>query len=232
MLSIYLPKSDSYVHFIHPLEDVKQYSNPIASQTLSVTSAKTTSFPSWGAPVLFVKKKNGREFLFKIDLRSGYHQLKIQEEDIPKTAFQTRYGHYEFIVMPFGLTNAPAAFMDDILIYSKSSKDHETHLRQVLSMLKQEKLYAKFSKCEFWLREVQFLGHVLKQKLSQAPVLVLPEGNDDMEVYCDASSNGLGCVLIQRGRVIAYTSIQLKKEEEEYPTHDLELAAVVFALKL
>ncbi|GKA44530.1 putative reverse transcriptase domain-containing protein, partial [Tanacetum coccineum] len=108
----------------------------------------------WGALVLFVKKKDGREFLFKIDLRSGYHQLKIQEEDIPKTAFQTRYGHYEFIVMPFGLTNAPAAFMDDILIYSKSAKDHETHLRQVLSMLKQEKLYAKFSKCEFWLREV------------------------------------------------------------------------------
>ena len=313
----------------------------------------------WGAPVLFVKKKDGsmrmcidyRElnkvtiknryplpriddlfdqlqgasFFSKIDLRSGYHQLKVQEEDIPKTAFRTRYGHYEFTVMPFGLTNAPAAFMDlmnrvcrpmldqsvivfidDILVYSKSASDHETHLRQVLSMLRREKLYAKFSKCEFWLREVQFLGHVvngegikvdpakisaimnwerpktpteirsflglagyyrrfiqdfakiasslteltrknvkfewdedqelafqtLKQKLSQAPVLVLPEGNDDLEVYCDASANGLGCVLMQRGRVIAYASRQLKKHEEDYPTHDLELAAVVFALKL
>ncbi|GJT75500.1 hypothetical protein Tco_1042225 [Tanacetum coccineum] len=125
----------------------------------------------------------GVSFFSKIDLRSRYHQLKIREEDILKTAFRTKHGHYEFIVMPFGLTNAPAAFMDlmnrvcrpmldksvivfidDILIYSKSAKDHETHLRQVLSMIKQEKLYAKFSKCKFWLREVQFLGHVINNE--------------------------------------------------------------------
>ncbi|GJU25508.1 putative reverse transcriptase domain-containing protein [Tanacetum coccineum] len=168
----------------------------------------------WGAPVLFVKKKDGsfrmcidyRELnkltvknryplpriddLFdqlqgsrvysKIDLRSGYHQLRVREEDIPKTAFRTRYGHYEFQVMPFGLTNAPAVFMDlmnrvckpyldrfvivfidDILIYSKSRKEHEGHLRLILKLLKEEKLYAKFSKCEFWLSKVQFLGHVI-----------------------------------------------------------------------
>ncbi|GJY41070.1 putative reverse transcriptase domain-containing protein [Tanacetum coccineum] len=168
----------------------------------------------WGAPVLFVKKKDGsfrmcinyRELnkltvknryplpriddLFdqlqgssiysKIDLRSGYHQLRVREEDIPKTAFRTRYSHYEFQVMSFGLTNAPAVFMDlmnrvckpyldkfvivfidDILIYSKSKKEHEEHLRQILKLLKKEELYAKFSKCEFWISRVQFLGHVI-----------------------------------------------------------------------
>ena len=313
----------------------------------------------WGAPVLFVKKKDGsmrmcidyRElnkvtiknryplpriddlfdqlqgasYFSKIDLRSGYHQLKVREKDVPKTAFRTRYGHYEFVVMPFGLTNAPAVFMDlmnrvcrpmldkfvivfidDILIYSKSEADYKSHLREVLETLRKEKLYAKFSKCEFWMREVQFLGHVvnsegimvdpakidaimswerpkspseirsflglagyyrrfiqnfskialpltkltrkeekyvwtdaqdmafqtLKLKLSQAPILVLPEGVEDMSVYCDASSNGLGCVLMQRGKVIAYASRQLKEHEKKYPTHDLELAAVVFALKI
>ncbi|GJU76714.1 putative reverse transcriptase domain-containing protein [Tanacetum coccineum] len=168
----------------------------------------------WGAPVLFVKKKDGSfrmcidykelnkltvknryplpriDDLFdqlqgssiysKIDLRSGYHQLRVREEDIPKTAFRTRYGHYEFQVMSFGLTNAPAVFMDlmnrvckpyldkfvivfidDILIYSKSKKEHEEHLRQILKLLKKEELYAKFSKCEFWISRVQFLSHVI-----------------------------------------------------------------------
>ncbi|GKE99035.1 putative reverse transcriptase domain-containing protein, partial [Tanacetum coccineum] len=114
------------------------------------------------------------------DLRSGYHQLRVHEDDIPKTVFTTRYGHFEFTVMPFGLTNAPAIFMDlmnrvcrpyldkfvivfieDILIYSKTREEHVEHLRLVLGLLKKEKLYAKFSKCEFWLREVQFLGHVI-----------------------------------------------------------------------
>ncbi|GJU20612.1 putative reverse transcriptase domain-containing protein [Tanacetum coccineum] len=168
----------------------------------------------WGAPILFVKKKDGsfrmcidyRELnkltvknryplpriddLFdqlqgsniysKIDLRSGYHQLRVREEDIPKTAFRTRYGHYEFQVMPFRLTNAPAVlmdlmnrvcklhldkfmivFIDDILIYSRNEKEHEEHLKTIMELLKKEELYAKFSKCEFWINTVKFLGHVI-----------------------------------------------------------------------
>ncbi|GKB24180.1 putative nucleotidyltransferase, ribonuclease H [Tanacetum coccineum] len=230
----------------------------------------------------------GSQFFSKIDLRSGYHQLRVHEDDIPKTAFRTRYGHFEFTVMPFGLTNAPAIFMDlmnrvcrpyldkfvivfidDILIYSKTQEEHVEHLRLVLKLLKKEKLYAKFSKCEFWLREVQFLRHVingngihvdpskieavknwkaprtptegeeqelafqtLKDKLCNAPVLALPDRPEDFVVYCDASGIGLGCVLMQRGKVIAYASRQLKIHEKNYTTHDLELGAVVFALKI
>ncbi|GJY75554.1 putative reverse transcriptase domain-containing protein, partial [Tanacetum coccineum] len=121
----------------------------------------------------------GSSVYSKIDLRSGYHQLRVREEDIPKTAFRTRYGHYEFQVMPFGLTNAPAVFMDlmnrvckphldkfvivfidDILIYSKSKQEHES-IEEILDLLKKEELYAKFSKCEFWIPKVQFLGHVI-----------------------------------------------------------------------
>nr|GFC53266.1 retrotransposon protein, putative, Ty3-gypsy subclass [Tanacetum cinerariifolium] len=116
----------------------------------------------------------------KIDLRSGYHQLRVKEQDVSKTAFRTRYGHYEFLVMPFGLTNAPVVFMDlmnrvfhefldkfvivfidDILVFSKSKEEHEDHLRTVLQILRHEKLYAKFSKCEFWLSSVAFLGHIV-----------------------------------------------------------------------
>nr|GFC01590.1 RNA-directed DNA polymerase homolog [Tanacetum cinerariifolium] len=116
----------------------------------------------------------------KIDLRSSYHQLRIRGEDIPETTFRTRYGHYEFQVMPFGLTNAPAVFMDlmnqvykpyldkfliifidDMLIYSKDEREHEEHLKAILELLKKEELYAKFSKCEFWIPIVQFLGHVI-----------------------------------------------------------------------
>ncbi|GJT63725.1 putative reverse transcriptase domain-containing protein [Tanacetum coccineum] len=141
----------------------------------------------WGAPVLFVKKKDGSFRMFarisvysKTDLRSGYHQLRVRDEDIPKTTFRTRYGHYEFQVMPFGLTNVPAVFMDlmnrvcrpyldkfvivfidDILIYSKTKEEHDAHLRQILEFLKKEELYAKFSKCDFWLSKVQFLRHVI-----------------------------------------------------------------------
>ena len=122
----------------------------------------------------------GALVFFKIDLRSGYHQLRVRDADIPKIAFQNRYGHYEFVVMSFGLTNAPAAFMelmnrifrpyldsfvivfiDDILIYSKSEADHVRHLRTVLQVLREKELYAKFSKCEFWLESVAFLGHVV-----------------------------------------------------------------------
>ncbi|GKA38790.1 putative reverse transcriptase domain-containing protein [Tanacetum coccineum] len=122
----------------------------------------------------------GSSIYSKLDLRSGYHQLRVREEDIPKTAFRTRYGHYEFQVMLFGLTNAPAVFMDlmnhvckpyldkfvtvfidDILIYSRNEKEHEEHLKIILELLKREELYAKFSKCEFWINTVKFLGHVI-----------------------------------------------------------------------
>jgi hypothetical protein len=175
------------------------------------------SISPWGAPVLFVKKKDGtfrlcidyrqlnkvtiknkypfsriddlfdqlkRACVFsKIDLRSGYHRLRIKEQDVQKTAFRTRYGHYEFMVMLFGLTNAPAVFMDlmnrifrsyldkfivvfidDILIYSSSQIEHEHHLREVLEILRRNKLFAKLSKYEFWLNEVVFLGHVISGK--------------------------------------------------------------------
>ena len=317
------------------------------------------SVSPWGAPVLFVKKKDGTlrlcvdyrqlnkltvknkyllpriDDLFdqlkgasifsKIDLRSGYHQLKIKDADVHKTAFRTRYGHYEFLVMPFGLTNAPAAFMDlmnrvfrpyvdqfvvvfidDILVYSKDRESHDTHLRVVLEILRKEQLYAKLSKCEFWLTEVSFLGHMvskegiqvdpkkievvvewkpprnvtevrsflglagyyrrfvkgfsmiaapmtrllqknvkyewsekcqgsfekLKAFLTEAPVLTQPTCGKEYVIYSDASLNGLGCVLMQDGKVVAYASRQLKPHEKNYPTHDLELAAIVFALKI
>nr|GFB85535.1 putative reverse transcriptase domain-containing protein [Tanacetum cinerariifolium] len=161
----------------------------------------------WGAPVLFVKKKDGSmrlcidyrglnritvrnryplsriddlfdqlegvKFFSKIDLRSGYHQLHVKERDVSKTAFRTRYGQYEFLVMPFWLTIAPTVFMDlmnrvfheyldkfvivfidDILVYSKTREEHEDHIRIVLEILRQKKLYAKFSKCDFWLGQV------------------------------------------------------------------------------
>jgi len=123
---------------------------------------------------------NGAVVFSKIDLRSGYHQILVKAEDVQKTAFRSRYGHYEYVVMPFGVTNAPALFMDymnrifrpfldkfvvvfidDILIYSKTHEDHVQHLRTVLGILREEKLYAKLSKCEFLMREVQFLGHVI-----------------------------------------------------------------------
>nr|GFA84652.1 putative reverse transcriptase domain-containing protein [Tanacetum cinerariifolium] len=139
------------------------------------------SVSPWGAPVLFVKKKDGSmrlwaKYFSKIDLRSGYHQLRVKDQDISKTTFRTRYGHYELLVMAFGLTNAPAVFMDlmnrisheyldkfvivfidDILVYSKSEEEHEQHLQIVLEILRQKKLYAKFSKCEFWLQQVAFV---------------------------------------------------------------------------
>nr|GFB59024.1 putative reverse transcriptase domain-containing protein [Tanacetum cinerariifolium] len=220
----------------------------------------------------------GSSIYSKIDLRLGYHQLRVREQDIPKTAFRTRYGHYEFQVMPYGLTKSTVVFMDlmnqmckpyldkfvivfidDILIYSKNKKEHEEHLKAILGLLEEEKLYAKFSKCEFWISKVQFLCHVIdsrglvgyyrrfiegfskiaksmtklthkaikfdwgekeenafqliKQKLCSAPILALPEGIEDFVVYCDASHKGLGVVLMQREKVIAYASRQLKVHE-------------------
>jgi hypothetical protein len=123
---------------------------------------------------------NGAKVFSKIDLLTGYHQLKVRESDIPKTAFTTRYGLFEYTMMSFGLTNAPAYFMnlmnkvfmkfldkfvvvfiDDILVYSKTEEEHAEHLRLVLGTLREHQLYAKFSKCEFWLKEVGFLGHVI-----------------------------------------------------------------------
>ncbi|GJT79470.1 putative reverse transcriptase domain-containing protein [Tanacetum coccineum] len=190
----------------------------------------------------------------KIDLRSGYHQLRVQEEDIPKTAFGNRYSHYEFQVMPFGLTNASAVFMDlmnrvckpyldkfvivfidDILIYSRNKEEHEEHLKLIFELLKREELYAKFSKCEFWLPKVQFLDHVIdKQGIHVDPAkiksikdwampttptkirqflelalhqfLALLEGTENFLVYYDASHKGLGDVLMQKEKVLAYTS--------------------------
>ncbi|GJT17483.1 putative reverse transcriptase domain-containing protein, partial [Tanacetum coccineum] len=274
------------------------------SEQLQELSDKGFIRPSsspWGAPVLFVKKKDGsfrmcidyRELnkltvknryplpriddLFdqlqgssvysKIDLRSGYHQLRVREQDIPKTAFRTRYGHYEFQVMPFGLTNAPA-----------NEKEHEEHLKAILELLKKEESNAnKFSNV-IWIPEGTIPVHIvnfyvyagyyrrfiegfskiakpmtkltqkkvafewgdkqeaafqtLKTKLCSAPILALPQGAENFIVYCDASHKGLGAVLMQNEKVIAYASRQLKIHEKNYTTHDLELGAVVFALKI
>ncbi|XP_070023064.1 uncharacterized protein [Nicotiana sylvestris] len=286
--------------------------------------AKTVTLAMPGLPRLEWKLQGARVFS-KIDLRSRYHQLKIRDSNVSKTAFRTRYDHYKFLVMSFGLTNAPATFMDlmnrvfrpyiysffivfidDILIYSRSLGEYEQHLRVVLQTMQDQKLYAKFFMCEFWLESVAFLGHVmseegikvdpkkieavqswpcpisvteirsflglagyyrrfvqvfssialpltrltqkgdpfrwtdncevsfqkLKTALTTAPVLVLPSGSGIYTVYCDASCVGLGCVLMHKGRVIAYVSRQLKIHEKNYHVHDLELAASVHALKI
>ncbi|GKA22840.1 putative reverse transcriptase domain-containing protein [Tanacetum coccineum] len=192
-----------------------------------------------------------------IDLRSGYHQLRVCEEDIPKTAFRTRYGHYEFQVMPFGLTNAPAIFMDlmnrvcklyldrsvivfidDILIYSKSRKEHKGHLKLILKLLKEEEFEGihvdpvKIEAIKDWAspktptKICQFLC------LAGYYQQFIEEGSENFVVYCNASHKGLGAVLMQREHVIAYVSRQLKVHEKNYTTHDLELGAVVFALKM
>nr|GEW41105.1 putative reverse transcriptase domain-containing protein [Tanacetum cinerariifolium] len=185
----------------------------------------------------------------KIDLRSGYHQLYIREEDILITTFRTRYGHYEFQVMPFGLTNAHAVFMDlmnrvckpyldkfvivfidDILIYSKEKEEHEEHLQIILELLKKEQFVhidpAKIESIRNW-----DVPTTSTERWCCAPILALPEGTEDFVAYCDASLNGFGAVLMQREKVIAYASRQLKTHEENYTTHDLELGAVVFALR-
>ncbi|GJX85368.1 putative reverse transcriptase domain-containing protein, partial [Tanacetum coccineum] len=305
------------------------------SEQLKELSNKGLIRPSsspWGSSVLFVEKKDG-SFRMCIDYRE-LNKLTVKNRyPLPRIddLFDQLQGSsvYSKIdlrsVMPFGLTNAPAVFMDlmnrvckpyldkfmivfidDILIYSKNKKEHEEHLKQILELLKKEELYAKFSKCEFWIPKVQFLGHVidsegihvdpakiesikdwtspkspteirqflglagyyrrfiegfskiakpmtkltqkkvkfewgdkqeaafqlLKQKLCSAPILALPEGSEDFIAYCDASKKGLGAVLMQREKVISYASRQLKIHEKNYTTHDLELGAVVFALKI
>ncbi|KAA3466757.1 DNA/RNA polymerases superfamily protein [Gossypium australe] len=248
-----------------------------------------------------------------IDLRSGYNQLRVKDLDVPKTTLQTKYGNYEFFVMdlinrifrPY-LDKFVVVFIDDILIYSQDENEHTKHLRKVLQILRDKQLYAKFSKSEFWLKKVRFLGHIvsgdeirvdpskisaivewklprsvtevrsflgladyyrhfvkrfsmistpmtklmqkdvkfdwtekcqqsfekLKALLTEAPVLVQPEPGREFVVFSDASMNGLGCVLMQEGKVIAYASRQLKPYEKNYPTHDLELAVIVFALNI
>jgi hypothetical protein len=264
---------------------------------LNVITIKN-KYPLPRIDILFDQLTGARVF-YKVDLRSGYHQIKIRPEDVPKTAFSTRYGLYEYLVMSFGLTNAPAHFMylmnsvfmseldkfvvvfiDDILIYSKSEEEHAQHLGVILQRLRDHQLYAKFSKCAFWLREVPFLGHIisaegiavdpskvqevldwksprsvtqicsflrlagyyhrfipnfskitkpmtqlleketkfkwspqceeafltLKKLLTTTPVLAQPNIEKPFDVYCDAPGMGIGGVLMQDGRAIAYAS--------------------------
>ncbi|GJX00144.1 putative reverse transcriptase domain-containing protein [Tanacetum coccineum] len=255
------------------------------------------SHSPWGAPVLFVKKKDGSfrmcidyhelnkltiknryplpriddlfdqlqgtRYFSQIDLRSGYHQLRVHDDDISKTAFKTRYGHFEFTVMPFRLTNAPAVFIDlmyrvckpyldkfvivfidDILIYSKMKEDHENHLRLMLDLLRKEKLYLKFSKCEFWFEEVHFLGHmenhdgihVDPSKIEAVKSWKAP--TTPSEVISFLGLAGYYRRFIENFSNIAkpLTSLTQKNQkynhEKNYTTHDLELGAVVFALKI
>ncbi|GKB83617.1 retrotransposon protein, putative, ty3-gypsy subclass, partial [Tanacetum coccineum] len=175
----------------------------------------------------------GSQFFLKIDLRSGYHQLRVNENDIPKPAFRTRYGHFEFIVMPFGLTNAPSIFMDLMNrvcngIHVDPSKIEDvknwkaprtpTEVRSFLGLAgyyrrfienfskiaKSLTILTQKSKTFDWGKEQELTFQTLKDKLCNAPVLALPDGSEDFVVYCDASGIGLGCVLMQRGKVIAY----------------------------
>ena len=268
---------------------------------------------------------HGSKVFSKIDLRSGYYQIRVKEADISKTAFNTRYGHFEFTVMSFGLTNAPATFnrlmqdifkpylddfvlvfFDDILIYSKTQEEHEDHVRKVLHLLRQHKLYAKRSKCSFYALQIEYLGFIvsqngisvdpakvedivswpqpktvsevrdflgitgwyrtyirhyatiaapltdllkkgnriiwqqhhqesfvkLKELVTTAPCLKLADFSKPFEVTTDASGVAVGGVLLQEGRPVAFTSRKLKIHERNYPTHDLELLAVIHALKL
>ncbi|GKC09572.1 putative reverse transcriptase domain-containing protein [Tanacetum coccineum] len=214
----------------------------------------------------------GSSVYSKIDLWSGYHQLRIREEDIPITTFKTRYGHYEFQVMPFGLTNVPIVFMDlmnrlDFVqflghvidssgvhvdpakieaIKNWAAPTTPTEVRQKLvwqgyyrRFIKEFSLISKpltkltqKNKSYVWGDDEEEAFQTLKLKLCSAPILSLPEGSKDFVVYCDASLKGFGAILMQREKVIAYASRKLRKNEENYTTHDLELGAVVFALRL
>ncbi|KAH0661672.1 hypothetical protein KY284_026603 [Solanum tuberosum] len=286
------------------------------------------SMSPWGAPVLFVRKKDGSlrmcidyrqlnkvtiknkyplpriDYLFdqlqgakcfsKIDLRSGYHQVRVKDKDIPKTAFRTWYGHFEFLVMSFGLTNAPTTFMDlmnrvlkpfldvfviifiyDILVYSRSEDDHANHLRQDLQILHDHKLYAKFSKCEFWLKSVAFLGHIVSDegiRVDNQKIEAMknwPKPTTPTEIRSFLGLAGYYRRFVEKFSYIASPLTKLMYKETKfqwsdacersfqelnnkltstpvllmaqgsyghmrnnYPTHDLELAAVVFGLKI
>nr|GFA21166.1 reverse transcriptase domain-containing protein [Tanacetum cinerariifolium] len=232
------------------------------SEQLKELSDKGFIRPSsspWGAPFLFVKKKDesfrmyidyrelnkltvknryplpriddlfdqfqGSSVYSKINLRSCYHQLRVREEDVLKTAFKTHYGHYEFQVMPFGLTNAPTVFMD--LMNRVLRGITEDSLKDSQKCQTHDQTYSKKVKFE-WGDKQEAAFQLLKQKLYSAPILALPEGSEDFIVYCDASNKGLGAVLMQIEKVISYASRQLKIHDT---IHDLELGAVVFTLK-
>ncbi|GKE16919.1 reverse transcriptase domain-containing protein [Tanacetum coccineum] len=164
----------------------------------------------WGAPVLFVKTKDGSfrmclSVYSKIDLRSGYHQLRVRDEDISKTAFRTRYGHYGFQVMPFGLTNAPTVFMDlmnQIRQFLGLAGYYQRFIKYFSKIAKSLTELTQKNKKYIWGKDQETAFQLLKQKLCEAPILALPEGNDDFVVYCDASHQGLGAVLMQREKHI------------------------------
>jgi hypothetical protein len=267
----------------------------------------------------------GAKYFSSLDLLSGYHQVKLRAEDVPKTAFRTPLGLYEFLVLPFGLTNAPATFqrlmnsifsdfiregfvvvyLDDVLIFSKTEEEHMEHLRRVFARLREHNLYAKLKKCDFLKEELCYLGHIvgkfglradpakvqtvkdwpvptnmhelrqflglanyfrkfirgysllaapltsltgartpwvwgeeqqaafqaLKDKLISAPILALPDFSKPFKVVCDACDFGIGAVLMQDDKVVAYYSKKLLPAERNYHATERELLAVVAALK-
>ncbi|GJX92993.1 retrotransposon protein, putative, ty3-gypsy subclass [Tanacetum coccineum] len=177
----------------------------------------------------------GSHYFSKIDLRYGYHQLRVHEDDIPKTAFRTRYVHFEFTVMLFGLTNALAVFMDLMNRFLRHViTDDGIHVdpSKIEAIAKSLTIVTQKSKTFDWGKEQELAFQTLNDKLCNAPVLAILDRLEDFVVYCDASELGLGCVLMQRVKVIAYASRQLKIHKKKYTTHDLELGAVVFALKI